>query len=54
MAPDDAVEKVAALAGYPLADLVHAGHQLLARNRSKEPGAQLLIGDGIVEDDPSE
>ena len=54
MAPDDAVEKVATLAYYPLADLVHAGHQLLARNRGKKPGAQLLIGDGVVEDDPAE
>ena len=30
MAPDDAVEKVATLAGYPLADIVHAGDQLRA------------------------
>jgi hypothetical protein len=54
MAPDDAMEKVATLAGYPLGDVVHAGHQLLARNRGKEPGTQLLIGDGVVEDDPAE
>jgi hypothetical protein len=54
MTPDDAMEKVAALADYPLADLVHTGYQLLARNRSKEPGTQLLIGDGVVEDDPAE
>jgi hypothetical protein len=40
MAPDDAVEKVATLADYTLADLVHAGQQLLARNRGKKPGAQ--------------
>jgi hypothetical protein len=36
MAPDDAMEKVATLAGYPFSDVVHAGHQLLARNRGKE------------------
>src|SRR6516164_5721836 len=53
MAPNDSVEKVATLADYPLADLVHARCQLLARNCGKEPGAQLLIGDGIIEDDPA-
>ena len=53
MAPDDSVEKVATLADYPLADLVHAGYQLLARNRGKEPGAQLLIGNGVIKDDPA-
>src|SRR5215831_4544321 len=53
MAPDDSVEKVATLSGDPLADLVHAGYQLLARNCTKEPGAQLLIGDGVIEDDPA-
>jgi hypothetical protein len=54
MAPDDAVEKVATLAGYPLANIVHAGDQLLTRNRCKEPGAQLVIGDRVIEDDPSQ
>src|SRR4029077_19552223 len=48
MAPDDAVVKVATLAGYPFADIVHAGDQLLARNRGKEPGAQLVIGDRVI------
>jgi len=43
MAPHNAVEKVATLAGYPLADLVYAGYQFLARNRGKEPCAQFLI-----------
>jgi hypothetical protein len=54
MAPDDAVENVPTLACYTLTDIVHAGYQLRARNRGKEPGAQLAIGDRIIEDDPSE
>ena len=54
MAPHNAVEKVATRAGYPLADLVYAGYQFLARNRGKEPCAQFLIGDGVVEDDPAD
>jgi hypothetical protein len=54
MAPDNAVEKVATLAGYPLTDIIHAGYQLLARNCGKEPSAQLVIGDRVIEDDPSE
>jgi hypothetical protein len=53
MSPDDSVEKIATLAGCPLTDLVYAGFQLLARNCGKEPGAQLLIADGIIEGDPA-
>jgi hypothetical protein len=49
VAPDDAVEKVTTLAGYPFANIVHASDQLFARNHGKEPGAQLVIGDLVVE-----
>jgi|SRR6516165_3940652 len=47
------MEKVATLAGYPLTDLVDAGYQLLAQNCGKEPGAQRLIRNDVIEDDPA-